>query len=179
MRLLLFLAVSLVCLKVYALDVVSEHNEEHAAIKEAQRLLVEDGCAPAYPDRKLRYRLVREGDDIRILAKEFSLTCIRDPTPTQSVPTPCECESPSGAVEIVWGMPGNRANGDELNPEDISHYWVYYGQSETALTRLGKTENLNFISEELPPGNYVFAITTVDSTGLESGYSDLLKVAVD
>ncbi len=81
-----------------------------------------------------------------------------------------------GSVTIGWTPPVARANGDPLSLADISGYRVYYG------TASGQYPNRVEINDSTAQkatvknkqGRYYFVVTTVDSGGRESVYSQEL-----
>jgi hypothetical protein len=81
------------------------------------------------------------------------------------------------ALTLVWDAPTTNTDGSPLNPAtDLSLYKIYYGTASHAyttivtITNTGTTtisKTLNLLS-----GTYYFAVTTVDASGQESGYSN-------
>ncbi len=83
-----------------------------------------------------------------------------------------------GSVTISWTPPVARANGAPLSLADISGYRVYYG------TASGKYPNRVEINDSTAQkatvknkqGRYYFVVTTIDSGGRESVFSqELIK----
>jgi hypothetical protein len=85
---------------------------------------------------------------------------------------------PQGAVlTLAWDAPTTNTDGSYLNPAtDLSLYKIHYGTASHAYTDVVNITNpgTTTISQtlNLSPGTYYFAVTTVDTAGLESDYSN-------
>lgn len=79
-----------------------------------------------------------------------------------------------GFASLRWQAPSQRSDGDSLSMTEIAGYRIFYG------TRSGDYDSVLSIDDpytlaiqidDLPVGTYYFVMTTVDTSGLESGYS--------
>ncbi len=79
-----------------------------------------------------------------------------------------------GSASLSWRPPAERVDGESLALTEIAGYRIYYG------TRSGQYDSAvaiddpyasSVVLEDLPVGEYYFVMTTVDTNGLESGYS--------
>lgn len=83
-----------------------------------------------------------------------------------------------GAVlTLAWDAPTTNTDGSSLNPAtDLSLYKIYYGTASLTYTKVVNVTNpgTTTISQtlKLSPGTYYFAVTTVDTSGQESSYSN-------
>jgi trimeric autotransporter adhesin len=81
------------------------------------------------------------------------------------------------ALTLAWDAPTTNTDGSPLNPAtDISLYKIYYGAASLTYTQVvnvtnpGTTTIIKTLN--LSPGTYYFSVTTVDSSGQESSYSN-------
>jgi hypothetical protein len=80
-------------------------------------------------------------------------------------------------LTLAWYAPTTNTDGSSLNPAtDLSQYKIYYGTASLAYTTVVDVTNpgTTTISKtlNLSPGTYYFSVTTVDTAGQESGYSN-------
>jgi hypothetical protein len=80
-------------------------------------------------------------------------------------------------VTLAWDAPTTNADGSSLNPAtDLSLYKIYYGTASLTYTQIVNVTNpgTTTISQtlNLSPGTYYFAVTTVNTSGQESSYSN-------
>jgi hypothetical protein len=85
--------------------------------------------------------------------------------------------SGGSAVPLVWDAPTTNTDGSALNPAtDLSVYKIYYGTASKTYTQVVSVANpgTTTISQtvNLSPGTYYITVTTVDTSGQESGYSN-------
>jgi len=72
------------------------------------------------------------------------------------------------SITISWAPPATNANGDPLDPSDISGYEISYSSADSAASGgeviyvdLGTTTELTI--ETLPAGTYQFSIAAIES----------------
>src|SRR5690606_6848197 len=87
------------------------------------------------------------------------------------------------AVQLAWTAPSTRADGSPLTASDLSGYRVYYGldtssNQDTVITVDGGTTTSMRLTLSTA-GTYVFTITAVDTSGLESSFSAPVSAAVN
>ena len=81
------------------------------------------------------------------------------------------------SAAVNWVAPVARADGSPLSLADIGGYRVYYGTTEGDYpNRIDVTDGtaVGTVLTDLPPGTYYFVVTTQDTAGRESEYSDVL-----
>ena len=84
--------------------------------------------------------------------------------------------SASSAVTATWVAPVARADGSPISLADIGGYRVYYGATEGSYqNRIDVTDGtaVGTVLRDLPPGTNYFVVTTYDTAGRESEYSDV------
>ncbi len=87
-----------------------------------------------------------------------------------------------GQTTLNWDAPLTRVDGSKLYPGEIQGYRVYYrrpgeaGFRVHAINDASKTEWQP--THHLPAGDYVFAVSTMDTSGLESARSETLRVTI-
>ena len=89
----------------------------------------------------------------------------------------------SGASSSLlrWEAPSDREDGTPLSPAEIAGYRVYYGTVEGIYPN-----QLTVIDDKLvkgdianiPSGKYFAVVTTVDSEGRESNFSEMVPVTL-
>ncbi|MFC1750435.1 hypothetical protein ACFL2V_16685 [Pseudomonadota bacterium] len=83
------------------------------------------------------------------------------------------------AVAILsWIAPASRADESPLTISDIDSYKIYMGDSADSMTMVAEVLDpyvMNYELIDLSPGTHFFAITAVDTNGLESGYSKVMS----
>lgn len=106
------------------------------------------------------------------------------PAPTPS-PTPAPSPAPSAlhSVQLNWTAPATRADGSALSISQLAGYRIYYmalntpASADTMIPVSGGATTSMQVS--LPAaGDYSFAITALDSSGLESSLSSPVSVTV-
>jgi hypothetical protein len=80
-------------------------------------------------------------------------------------------------LTLAWDAPTTNTDGSSLNPAtDLSLYKIYYGTASLTYSQVVSVANpgTTTISKtlNLSPGTYYFSVTTVDTSGQESGYSN-------
>lgn len=81
--------------------------------------------------------------------------------------------------ELRWTAPLTREDGSSLKPGEIAEFRVYYRlrhQENYKVIRIESPSTTRLSLEEMAPGAYEFAITTVDIEGLESRRSTPVSV---
>lgn len=110
-----------------------------------------------------------------VLAFAFAAGCAPD-GPGDGIPThPGDTYS----VTLEWDAPTTDAVGRPL--EDLSGYRLYYRETDSAagsqtMIELGAETRVTVSG--LPAGDYLFAVTALDTIGNESDLSDPLPVEV-
>lgn len=92
----------------------------------------------------------------------------RDPEPAASSPR-----------ELSWTAPLTREDGSALAPGQIAGFRIYYRlrhQENYEVIRIESPSTTRLSLAEMAPGAYEFAITTVDTEGLESRRSTPVTV---
>jgi len=82
-----------------------------------------------------------------------------------------------GVVTLTWDAPTTNTDGSSLNPAtDLSMYKVYYGTASQTYTQVVNVANPGTTTItttlNLSPGTYYVVVTTVDTSGQESSYSN-------
>jgi hypothetical protein len=83
----------------------------------------------------------------------------------------------NGSVTLNWVAPVARADGSPISLADIDGYRVYYGATEGNYTNRidvndGTAEEIAL--RGLTPGTIYIVVTTYDTAGRESAYSDVV-----
>jgi len=78
----------------------------------------------------------------------------------------------SGAVTLLWVAPTQNTDGSTLT--DLSGYKIHYGTNSSALSQTVTLNNpglTTYVISNLSPGTYYFAMTSLNSSGIESDAS--------
>lgn len=87
--------------------------------------------------------------------------------------------SSTSAVTISWSAPIDNTNGTALT--NLAGYNIYYGNSSTALSEkisLNTVGLLSYVISDLSSGTWYFAVTSVNSAGVESSPSATVSTTI-
>jgi hypothetical protein len=85
------------------------------------------------------------------------------------------------SVSLSWSAPSTRADGNYLSNNELAGYKVYMGSSANDLSQLvdlNDNQITEFTVSDLEAGSYYFAVSAYDRDGLESGFSQIIRVDV-
>lgn len=91
--------------------------------------------------------------------------------------TVVEPEPVVGDVSLAWVAPTTRTDGSSLDMSEIGGYKVYIGTTDNNLEQvvdLADSSISDYVVEDLDTGDYYFAVTTYDTEGNESSYSNVV-----
>ncbi|MGM0450907.1 MAG: hypothetical protein ACQERE_08770 [Pseudomonadota bacterium] len=86
-----------------------------------------------------------------------------------------------GQTKLDWKAPLTRVDGSKLYPGQIRGYRVYYrrpNESDFRVQTIDDADTTEWQPNNLPAGEYLFAVSTVDTSGLESPRSETLRVTI-
>jgi hypothetical protein len=125
---------------------------------------------------------------IVVLALAFTMTACTLDSKTESTNTASsdtDTTSPTGngeeSVSLSWISPDTRADGDYLSLNDLAGFKVYMGTSENSLRQLvdlNDNQITKYTVNNLAAGSYYFAVSAYDQDGLESGFSQVIRIDV-
>jgi hypothetical protein len=78
----------------------------------------------------------------------------------------------SGTATVVWVPPLQRSDGSQLT--NLAGYRIYYGAGPNSLDNIIEVRTVgvtNYVVENLSVGTWYFAVSALDSEGVESGLS--------
>ncbi len=82
---------------------------------------------------------------------------------------------------LVWRAPLTRVDGSKLFPGEISGYRLYFrkrGDQRFTHRKVDDASRTRWVLEGFNPGHYEFAVSTLDTTGLESPRSETLRINI-
>lgn len=84
-------------------------------------------------------------------------------------------------IQLSWDMPAEREDGSYLSPEEISGYQIYLELAEAMIkeTLLVSADTLSLELNDMPSGNYRFAIATIDADGAEGAASEWVSLQIN
>ena len=90
-------------------------------------------------------------------------------------------EETSDTPTLSWDAPMNRVDGSKLYPGEIAGYRIYYRRPDESRFNsyfVDAPNQTSWTPTRLTSGKYRFAVSTVDTTGLESPRSETLRVTI-
>lgn len=83
-------------------------------------------------------------------------------------------------IHLSWDYPAERVDGSELEVYEIESFRVYQLDDQGAVGAMHVVDGLETELDisGLSDGEYHFAVTVVDTNGMESDYSEVVKVSV-
>ena len=87
--------------------------------------------------------------------------------------------STTGAVTISWTPPTQNTDGSTLT--NLAGYHIYYGTSQTSLTKVVNITNpglATYVLSSLSAATYYFSLTSVNASGVESPRSAVVSAIV-
>jgi hypothetical protein len=123
------------------------------------------------------------GGNVAPAANTGSSTSKDTVTPSGDSATAGSSSAPvsTGSFTIKWAAPVTRTNGKPLSLADINGFRIHYGASagnyEYIVTVRDGTAQAATV-KNVPVGTYQVVMTTYDSNGLESGYSEKVSISV-
>ena len=87
---------------------------------------------------------------------------------------------PPSAVTIAWTPPTENTNGSTLT--NLAGYHIYYGTSQSDLDKVVDVTNpglATYVLSDLSSGTWYFALTSVNSAGVESVRSSVISTVVE
>ncbi len=101
-----------------------------------------------------------------------------EPVTTEPEPAP---ETATNAVTLSWTAPLLRADGSSLSLAEIDYYEIRYGQDQAnqnqSITAAGSATSAEI--SDLDSGTWYFSMQVVDSSGLQSTFSDSIEYIVE
>ncbi len=86
----------------------------------------------------------------------------------------------TGSVTLQWSPPTRNTDGSRLR--DLAGYRIDWGLSNRGFTNSVTVNNAglsSYVVEDLPTGNYMFAIAAINSSGVASGRSNTARRTVN
>ncbi len=80
----------------------------------------------------------------------------------------------TGSVTLSWNPPTQNTDGTALT--NLAGYKVYWGTDQNEYTNSVDVNNpgiATYVIEQLTPATWYFAVTSVNSAGAESSYSNV------
>lgn len=107
-------------------------------------------------------------------------TTATPPTSTTTTTTTVTTAPLVYAAQLSWSIPTTRADGTALAASELAGYEVYYTNDSGSVTALvpvsGGTTTATSVSS-LSSGNYSFAISAIDTSGLKSTLSSVVTAS--
>ena len=110
---------------------------------------------------------------VRAALPAFSITVV---TAQAAASDPSE----ASAITVSWEAPTDNTDGSPLT--NLSGYKIYYGGASGDYSSTIQVSNpglTTYVVDNLPPGQYYFAVTAYNATGEESNFSPEMSTIVD
>ena len=102
-----------------------------------------------------------------------------DPAPTDPAPTdpPANTDISSESVNLNWDIPSTKVDGSPISLSDIGGYRIYEGTNENNVSMLIDISSVTttYTVTGLSVGTHYFYVTTYDSQGQESPFSNVVQ----
>jgi hypothetical protein len=111
-------------------------------------------------------------ENIEISVSDGSLSAALTNLHIEVLPAPVT----TGSARLSWEIPSSRTDGSPLSLSEIAGYRLYMGQSSDALNMILDLNDSSIKShtvKELSTGTYYFSVTTYDTEGNESTFSNI------
>ncbi|HUN71697.1 MAG TPA: putative Ig domain-containing protein [Steroidobacteraceae bacterium] len=101
--------------------------------------------------------------------------------PSFSITVPSQGAAlPPSAVTIAWTPPTENTNGSTLT--NLAGYHIYYGTTQSNLSKVVSITNpgvASYVLSDLTSGTWYFALTSINSQGVESARSPVVSTSVE
>jgi len=104
-------------------------------------------------------------------------------TTTGSTSTTTTTTTPTAPVvysaQLSWTAPTTRADGTPLTSAELAGYEIYYTTDDPAVAgtiSVASSTAANYTLSNLAAGNYYFAMSAIDTTGLKSALSAMAPI---
>ncbi len=147
-------------------ELLSEHNEQHAAIQAAANRLYDDGCIRVESSRTTRFGVHSAiNGEYPVTGNGFTVKCVKWQEPI-TPPTPAIVDH-----ILTWTRPTTRTDGTPLPADQISGYML---EIDGQMTFVG---NVLAYTAMQPTGSiHVYRIATVDIRGRMGPWSKELVI---
>jgi hypothetical protein len=84
-------------------------------------------------------------------------------------------------INLSWVAPVEREDGTPISMSEIAGYRVYYGASQGNYTNeveIADSNTMQVTLSNLTTGTYYIAVTTIDTDGRESGFSQAVSKSI-
>ncbi|MEW8506112.1 MAG: putative Ig domain-containing protein [Candidatus Thiodiazotropha sp.] len=111
-------------------------------------------------------------NDIVIAVSDGTASASLDPLSI----TVTEAEAGNGSISLNWIPPSTRTDGSSLDMSEIAGYKIYMGSSSEDMEQIVDLADCTineYSIDNLTVGDYYFAVTTYDTEGNESGFSNI------
>lgn len=147
-------------------ELLSEHNEQHAAVQAALNRLYSAGCTQTETTRSGRFGLHdSEIGEYTISGVTLTVRCTQWPAP------PGETEPVFIVHDITWQRPTTRTDGSTLPADQISGYML---EIDGAMTFIGNVLRYEATYSVALP--HVYRIATVDILGRQGPWSSEVRL---
>ena len=148
-------------------ELLSEHNEQHAAIQSAANRLYDDGCVRVEWPRTQRYGLhsTAEQHVYSVTGNALTVSCVKWQEPA-APPTPTLI-----IHDLTWSRPTTRTDGTMLPADQISGYML---EIDGQMTFIGNVLSYSATYSVALP--HVYRIATVDILGRQGPWSSEVRL---
>jgi hypothetical protein len=84
-------------------------------------------------------------------------------------------------ISLSWIAPGERDDNSPLSLSEIAGYKIYYGTTQGEYSNsidVNDAAAEGYTITDLPSGVYYIVVTTIDTDGLESGFSETVSKSI-
>lgn len=147
-------------------ELLSEHNEQHAAIQAAANRLYDAGCVRVESPRTTRFGVHSAiNGEYPVTGNGFTVKCVKWAEPA-TPPAPTVINH-----DLTWSRPTTRTDGTILPPDQISGYML---EIDGTMTFVGNV--LAYTATYSVAMRHVYRIATIDTDGQQGPWSDEVRL---
>ena len=144
-------------------ELLSEHNEQHAAVQAAVERLYDSGCERTQVTRTGRFGVnSTSSSDYLVSGVSLTVRCVK--WESQPVPT-------IYIHDLTWSRPTTRANNSPLLQSEISGYML---EIDGHATNIGNVLTYSATYSVAMP--HVYRIATIDTLGRVGPWSEIVRL---
>lgn len=111
----------------------------------------------------------------------WTLEEVSEPVVSTTPPATSTPETNEGSATLNWTAPSTRTDGSSISLSEIDHYRIIYGEEPEVLGQEVEVpaDSTSYSFEALTTGTWYFQIQVVDTSGLNSTFSEVVSISID
>jgi len=128
-----------------------------------------------------RFTLFRLSRSLCVLLITLQVVACGSSSSLSSSPSSSPEQNPGAIANLIWIAPSEREDGRPLLLSEIAGYMVYFGNSTgdyPDYIEIMDSSSTQKSLSALLPGRYYLVITTIDTDGRESAFSEEVSITI-